>query len=79
MKAQGDLLTNRLAYSIAEFCQVSGLGRSSVYELIRSGRLAVRKIGSRTLILRIDAEKFLLSLPSNISSDRQIASLVART
>lgn len=39
-----------LAYSIAEACRVSSLGRTRVYQLINEGKLQVRKIGKRTLI-----------------------------
>ena len=39
-----------LAYSIAESCRVTSLGRTRIYELIKQGRLQTRKIGKRTLI-----------------------------
>lgn len=39
-----------LAYSIAEACRVSSLGRTRLYQLINEGKLQVRKIGNRTLI-----------------------------
>lgn len=39
-----------LAYSIAEACHVSSLGRTRIYQLIGEGRLQTRKIGSRTII-----------------------------
>lgn len=39
-----------LAYSIAEACRVSSLGRTRLYGLIGEGRLQSRKIGKRTLI-----------------------------
>jgi excisionase family DNA binding protein len=39
-----------LAYSIAEACRVSSLGRTRLYELINEGKLEVRKVGKRTLI-----------------------------
>ena len=39
-----------LAYSINEACQVSSLGRTRIYDLIKQGRLNTRKIGRRTLI-----------------------------
>lgn len=38
------------AFSIAEFCTATSLGRSWVYEEIRRGRLKVLKAGRRTLI-----------------------------
>ena len=39
-----------LAYSIADACRVSSLGRTRLYQLIGEGRLETRKIGKRTLI-----------------------------
>ncbi len=53
----------KLAYSVAELAQLSGLGRSFLYEQIAEGLLPVRKAGRRTLILREDAQTWLSSLP----------------
>ena len=39
-----------LAYSVADACRVSSIGRTRLYELIGEGRLQARKIGKRTLI-----------------------------
>ena len=39
-----------LAYSIAEACRVSSIGRTRIYALIKEGRLQARKIGKRTII-----------------------------
>ena len=39
-----------LAYSVADACRVSSIGRTRLYQLIGEGRLQVRKIGKRTLI-----------------------------
>ncbi|MEP7223036.1 MAG: helix-turn-helix domain-containing protein [Novosphingobium sp.] len=39
-----------LAYSVADACRVSTIGRTRLYALINEGRLEVRKIGKRTLI-----------------------------
>lgn len=53
----------KLAHSIAEFAQLSGLGRSFLYEQIKSGHLPVRKAGRRTLILRDEGQAWLAKLP----------------
>jgi excisionase family DNA binding protein len=42
-------------------CLYSGLGRSSIYELISAGRLRSVKIGSRRLILREDLDALMKS------------------
>lgn len=39
-----------LAYSIADACRVTSIGRTRLYELIGEGRITTRKIGRRTLI-----------------------------
>lgn len=39
-----------LAYSVADACKVSSIGRTRLYQLIAEGRLEARKIGKRTLI-----------------------------
>ena len=41
----------RLTCTVPEACQVSGLGRTKLYELIGNGRLETRTIGRRRLIL----------------------------
>lgn len=54
----------RLAYSVDELTSASCLGRSKIYEEIAAGRLKVRKVGKRTLILHGDALAWLKSLPA---------------
>lgn len=57
--------TKKFAHSIAEFAQLSGLGRSFLYEQIKSGDLPVRKAGRRTLILYEEGQAWLAKLPSS--------------
>lgn len=54
----------KLAYSISEFAEVAGLGRSFLYEEIKARRLKVRKAGRRSIILEDEARAYLQSLPS---------------
>jgi excisionase family DNA binding protein len=49
---------------IAETCAVLGIGRTSLYELIRAGKLPARKIGRRTIILSADLRRYAESLPT---------------
>jgi hypothetical protein len=51
------------AFSIQEFSQVYCLGRTKIYEELKSGRLRGRKIGKRTIITEDDAEEWLRHLP----------------
>lgn len=40
----------KLAYSIKEACEASSLGKTSIWNHIREGRLRVIRLGGRTLI-----------------------------
>ena len=44
------LFCDRPTCRIDEACEASGLGRSSIYEAMKAGRLAFSKVGKRTLI-----------------------------
>ncbi|MEY5007222.1 MAG: hypothetical protein RL764_538 [Pseudomonadota bacterium] len=41
---------HKLAYSIKEACEVSSLGKTTLYAHIAAGRLQAVKVGGRTLI-----------------------------
>lgn len=56
-------LTIKAAFTVPEFCQRYAIGRSSVYEQRRRGRLVFRKIGGRSIILASEAERWANSLP----------------
>lgn len=52
----------KIALSIEQALEVSNLGRTKLYELLKSGSLPARKLGRRTLILQSDLDAFLTSL-----------------
>ena len=52
------------ALSIANACKRAGVGRTFIFEEIRSGRLKAKKAGRRTLVLREDLTAWLQALPS---------------
>jgi excisionase family DNA binding protein len=52
------------AVSIGGFCQRYCIGRTTVYEEIKQGRLRARKVGKRTIICEDDAEDWLRQLPA---------------
>jgi excisionase family DNA binding protein len=56
-------MSNKLAHSIDEACKRSGIGRTTIYELINSGQLPDRKCSRRTLILAEDLRRCLEALP----------------
>jgi excisionase family DNA binding protein len=51
------------AMSVEETARFLGLGQSSIWREIREHRLAARKCGRRTLILKEDALTYLRELP----------------
>jgi excisionase family DNA binding protein len=54
---------DRHAYTIAEAAKLGGISRTKVYEEISAKRLLARKVGSRTIILASDFQRFLEALP----------------
>jgi excisionase family DNA binding protein len=56
-------MTEVLAYTIREACLASGIGRTTLYQLLKSGALRARKHGKRTLILHGDLQRWLERLP----------------
>jgi excisionase family DNA binding protein len=41
----------RISATISEACEASGLGRTKIYEMIAQRKIAVTKVGNRTLVL----------------------------
>jgi hypothetical protein len=56
------------AMSVSEFCRWACIGRTKAYALFKSRCITPRKIGSKTVILRADAEAWLNSLPTATAS-----------
>jgi excisionase family DNA binding protein len=52
-------VSEKLAYTIAEAVAASGLGRTTIYELIKRGELPRVKVGNRTLVRCRDLEAML--------------------
>jgi excisionase family DNA binding protein len=49
----------RLAYSITEAAQITGLSRDLLYDQMRRGKLSYLKVGRRRIITRQQLEAFL--------------------
>jgi excisionase family DNA binding protein len=49
----------KLAYSVLEACDQLSIGRTTLYGLIKSGDLQIRKVGRRTLISAKSLEAFI--------------------
>jgi excisionase family DNA binding protein len=54
----------KLAFTVREACQITGLARTTIYKLFSKGSLTPRKAGKRTLILASELETFVKSLPA---------------
>ncbi|MNS81579.1 Helix-turn-helix domain protein [compost metagenome] len=54
---------NKLAYSPAEAAQALGIGRSTIFDLMRNGQLRRVKIGAKTVIPRSSLEALLAESP----------------
>lgn len=46
-----------LAYRIQDACYMLGIGRTSLYELVKAGELKLIKIAGRTLVPRSEIER----------------------
>jgi excisionase family DNA binding protein len=52
-----------LAYTIAEACTVTRIGKTALYGAINSGELRAVKRGRRTLVLPADLKEWIEKLP----------------
>ena len=50
--------------SVRDVAAYLSAGESTVWKLIRENKLPAKRLGSRTLILKTDAERFLRELPA---------------
>ena len=53
----------KLAYTVAEASYAISIGRTKIYELMKTGELATVKVAGRRLIPRTSALRLLESLP----------------
>ncbi|MBI3964772.1 MAG: helix-turn-helix domain-containing protein, partial [Chloroflexi bacterium] len=51
------------AYRPADAAKALGISRSKLYELLQRGELPAKKVGSATLIRRVDLEAWLAAQP----------------
>lgn len=56
------------AMSVGEFCRWSCISRTKLYSEVKAGRLELRKVGTKSVILRSDAEAWLRNLPTASAS-----------
>ena len=63
-------LAARLAYSVDEAAQITGLSRDLLYDQMRTGQLGYIKVGRRRIITRQHLEAFLTARPGPASDTR---------
>ena len=51
---------DQITISVAEACRASGLGRTTIYELLRAGKITSRKVGERRLIDAASLRRYLV-------------------
>lgn len=56
------MTNSKMLLTINEAVTISGIGRTSLYQLFKSGDLQPVKVGKRTLIRREDLESFVKEL-----------------
>lgn len=53
-------------YGVNDAGRLLGVSRTTIYQLIRAGRLKPRKIGTRTLVAHVDLEALLASIEAQV-------------
>jgi hypothetical protein len=61
-------MATKAVYTVEQFLSEYGLGKTRFYQLVKSGELHVRKQGRRTVVLGIDADRWINSLPVGLAS-----------
>lgn len=64
MNTENDKTTGKLLFSVKEFCEIVGIGRTTFYQEVKAGRIKAKKMGRSTLIPKSELERFIEELPS---------------
>ncbi|GLI94297.1 helix-turn-helix domain-containing protein [Methylocystis echinoides] len=64
MTKDEDNQTAPICFSPRTAAKALGIGVTTLYAEMKAGRIAARKIGRRTIIMRTEIERYLASLPS---------------
>lgn len=57
-------MNDKLAYTIAEACEATGLSDDTLYRKHQAGEITMRKAGRRTLINAEDLKRLIDNLPA---------------
>jgi excisionase family DNA binding protein len=56
-------MTERLAYRVPEVCAMLGISRATLYRRVKTGEIAIHKLGSISFVKREGLEALLETLP----------------
>ena len=76
-KQKRTLKMTKSAYTINEAVNEIGIGRTKLYAEIKDGKIQIRKIGRKSIILADELLKYLNSLPSSEEAQRNTNSKVS--
>ncbi len=54
-----------ISITIEDATNYCGIGRTKIYELVKSGKFTARKMGRRTLLLTEELDAYIRSLPTS--------------
>jgi excisionase family DNA binding protein len=57
-------LEMQISYTISEAIRATGIGRTTLFEAMKTGELPARKLGVKNLILAADLEAYIRSRPA---------------
>jgi len=64
-------MVERIAYTPGEACEALRIGRTKFYELLADKKLKAVALGGKTLVARVEVERFLAELPPiRLQADR---------
>ena len=53
---------DRLAYRVPEVCKMLGISRATLYRRVKTGEIAILKLGGRTLVKREGLDRLIETL-----------------
>jgi hypothetical protein len=64
------VLLGPLAVPVSTACELIGVRRTRMYELIASGKIDARKSGARTVVLVDSLRRYVANLPTLVEAER---------